>query len=526
MFLSCLSPALTLAALWQQKEWRWDRLLEHLRREGTLHTLLGRIRGPVYGAYLILAVGLTALKPAGWSWWMGAIVLLTITAITSITAVQMLLRRQRMPVWTHKAILLTSLSLVPVIIILGITLLLTQSTSARAAHALPWFLLLLPVLPALQFLCSSLAWTVLKPVDVWAKHRIFTAAWRARSTLTDAHVIGIVGCVGKTTTKELLAQLLADHDPLVTPEHVNTELGVAQWLLRELPKAKVIWGSRKPLLIMEMGAYRVGEVALLANIVQPTLGVVTLVSNQHLALFGSEEAIVESNRELIRALPASGHLFLNGDDQVTRHLKSVRHLPTTTVGRTKSNTLVAEEVKDTDEGLQFQCLRQTYHTSLRGEHNVTNVLLAIAVAKHLGVPDARISELLHKAHGPARTFYVRKENGITILDDTHNASEQSVRAAINWARDRKEKPKVLIFSGIIELGPSQNLTHTTLGAEAATVFDHVCVLDPTLAHAFHRGFQKPLTSLAQLKPLKSGALLCCVGRMPGSIQKRLIPAQA
>lgn len=524
VLLGCLSPALTLAALWQQKEWRWDRLMEHLTREGSLRTLFGRARGPVYALYVLFVTFLTALQPPSWSWWLSAIVLLTITVNALFAAAQLGLRRQRTPVWTQKAILLTVLSLAPSVIILAVTLALTRSTSPLAGRALPWFLLFLPVLPALQWLWTILAWSVLKPVDTWAKRRIFTAAWKARGELKNAHVIGIVGCVGKTTTKELIAQLLTDLDPLVTPEHVNTEMGVAQWLLRELPKAKARWGERTPVLVIEMGAYAVGEVELLANVVQPTMGVVTLVSNQHLALFGSEDAILESNRELVRALPASGHLFLNGDDHVTHSLKTIRHLPTTTVGRSAANTLVAHDAEETENGLQFRTLNHTFRTSLHGVHNVTNILLAIAVAQHLGVAATRIGELLANAHGPARTFTVRKDNGITVLDDTHNASERSARAAIAWARERTEKVKVLIFSGIIELGPEQENAHTTLGAEAATVFHQACVLDPTLAPAFQKGFGKPLTPLPALNTLPHGALLVCVGRMPGSIQKRLIPS--
>ncbi len=525
VILACLSPALTLSALWQQKEWRWDRLLEHLRREGWLKSLYGRARPPLYGGYLVALAALSVLRPGGWVFWESGLMLLTLTLGALLSAAQLLLRRQRRPVWTAKAMLLTALSLLPPIMAAGGSLFLDAGGAPPATRALPLLLLSLPLLPALQPVWTALAWAVLRPLDLLLKRRTFRAARAARLARKDMAVIGIAGCAGKTTTKELIAQLLADLSPLVTPEHVNTELGVAKWLLRELSRAKGRSGEQPGVMVVEMGAYAVGEVALLAEVIRPTIGVITLTSNQHLALFGSEEAIMESNRELIRALPATGHLFLNGDDPATHGLRDTRNIPTTIVGRSAASTLAARDAEEDGDGLRFTALHHAFRAPLHGLHNVTNILLALGVAQHLGIKSARMAELLRHASGPARTFTVRERGGVTVLDDTHNASQASVSAAIRWARNRPEERKILLFSGIIELGPAQAQVHRALGAEAAKVFSQVTVLDPILAEPFQAGYGKPLTSLSAVKPLTPGSLLVCVGRMPQSTINRFLPDQ-
>lgn len=185
--IAALSPLLTFAHLWQIKEWRMDRLFNHLRSEGMLRQLLGVIRPPVVIASSILAA-LHLLSPAMAS-------TLAIAILAGVAASQFALRRQPMPVWTSKGKMLTGVALL---------LLMTAGTIIAFCPA-PASPLILPLLVLLAPLFLMLAWTLLLPLDTFLKQRILNGARRLRLAHPEITVIGVTGSMGKTTTKELLA---------------------------------------------------------------------------------------------------------------------------------------------------------------------------------------------------------------------------------------------------------------------------------------------------------------------------------
>ncbi len=454
-----LSPLLATAHLAQMKEWRWDRLVEHLRREGWARTIVRVLFRGILG-------------------------------------------KQRVPVWTAKAVLI-------VVTTLAITTMLTFSVSDNRSALLVAALPLILVQPVIVFA----AWLLWKPLDWFVKQRLLRRAAARRSTLVNATVIGIVGSVGKTTTKELLKCVLQDLDPAATPEHINTELGVASWLLG------VGATDRSPLLIVEMGAYRRGEIATLCRVAQPTIGVVTALGSDHLALFGSEEAIVETNAELLPTLPENGHLFLLGDNATTAGLKARASCPVTVAG-----TQQAENVRESERGLTFERNGTRFTIALHGAHNIGNAMLAIAVAQRLGIADERIRELLAGFRGSAHTFHVKKERGVTILDDTYNVSPLSFRAALAWASARPERPRVLLTSGLLETGSAETTFLHELGTLAHKSVERVIFTTESGANAFARTFGPVEILKNGTPPVSNDALLVCVGRMPLSTVQRLLPS--
>ncbi|MDD5469551.1 MAG: UDP-N-acetylmuramoyl-tripeptide--D-alanyl-D-alanine ligase, partial [Candidatus Peribacteraceae bacterium] len=351
---------------------------------------------------------------------------------------------------------------------------------------------------------------------------IFRRAMHLRASLRDVTVIGITGSAGKTTTKELLAHVLEQRSPLTTPAHVNTEMGVAQWLIQELKKAE---SQESPsVLIVEMGAYQMGEIALLCSIVQPTMGVVTYVGSQHIALFGSQEALCKAKGELVEALPVTGHAFLNADNERCSSLAARARCPVTTVGTGGRADIEAFEVEETEHGIRFRVKETAYDIPIHGTHNVTNVLLAIAVAQSLGMAPQEIARRLQTFKPPAHTFDMRTERGITILDDTHNASPASFEAAMQWARAQPAEQRVLLTSGLIELGEEQDRIHIELGTMAASVFDRVIFLSGQSAKPFRRGFGREVELLSnRTPPVPPSSLLVCIGRMNEETMRRLLP---
>jgi len=508
-----LSPLLTFANLWQVKEWRIDRLKEHLRNEGYFRQIFGTIRPCILGLLGIFGL-LGILTPEQW-------ISASLAALSAVAVLQFLLHKQPKPVWTRKAQVLIGSSLLLTLLIAYALLALSLSNGRPTPYAL-----LLPIIIILQAPLLFISWTLFKPVDHFLKKRIMDRAKALRAQHPSLTVIGITGSVGKTTTKELLAHILQDQNPLVTPEHVNSEMGVSQWLIQKLER----WQESDALrptpyaLIIEMGAYRRGEIATLCDIAKPNLGIVTFIGNQHIALFGSQEELCEAKGELIAALPEDGHAFLNGDSSMCAQLRAKAACPVTTVGTGGPGDLEAFEIEETPRGIRFRVGETMFDLPLHGTHNVTNVLLAIAVAEHLGIERQDIAQKLRTFSPPKQTFEVRQQSGVTVLDDTHNASPASFRAAIDWARTQPAQKKILLSSGLIELGQAQDTTHTELGALASGVFDAAVFLDKKSAKYFEKGLKKNVEILSKnTQKVDAGSLLVCEGRMSPSTIQKLLP---
>jgi UDP-N-acetylmuramyl pentapeptide synthase len=494
--IGAISPLLTFGALFQQKEWRLDRLQEHLRRDGPITQFFGKIRPVIVGAFLIIR--LLPFSFTGTS----TFILAWMILLAGLSGLQIILRKQRMPVWTSKSKLLTvtALCLTILVAIFGL------------AHPA-----LLPVIVLLQPVILLGAWALWKPVDRMMKERIMSSAAEHRKKMKDAVVIGIAGSVGKTTVKELISHLLQDLKPVTTPAHVNTEMGVAQWLLKQTSDDR----PQTLVFIVEMGAYNVGEIALLCRIAQPTIGVMTALGSDHLALFGSEENIIKANGELIEALPEGGHAFLYGPNDGCKKLaasfKGTVHL-------TGEKDLQPQETMENDHGIGFKAGGSTFHAPLHGLHSVHNVLLAVGVARHMGIRDERIKELLKTFRPPAHTFNVRTEKGVLLLDDTYNISPLSMKAALSWAAVCTARPRVLLTSGLQETGTEEDRFLRELGTLAKTSVERVIFTSAHGAHAFGSAFGNPVEILsAETKRIEKGSALLAVGRMPLSTIQKLLP---
>jgi UDP-N-acetylmuramoyl-tripeptide--D-alanyl-D-alanine ligase len=490
-----LSLLLTLTFLWQLKEWRLDRLIEHLRSEGWFAQLFGIVRP------IIIAIGLGFVLidiPLDLAQDIRQISVLGL--LTFFNGMQALLRRQPYPVWTKKAIILVNTS---ILLNLGFLLLVPLP---------PYGTLFIPLLQSVPLLISWFAW---KPIDLSLKKEIFEKARREREKYPNLTVIGITGSVGKTTTKELISHILKDSNPLTTTSRVNTDMGVANWLLKEL---KNLPKDSTRILIVEMGAYRKGEIALLSRIAQPNIGIITYIGTQHLALFGSHEKIARAKGELFEALPQDGKAFINKESPFVSTIKE----------RTKASVSVidpqASGMRETPHGLECTLSNTQFRIPVHGLHNTPNILLAIACAQNFGMNGSEIAEKLSTFSMPERTFSVRKESGITILDDSHNASPESFDAAIEWTKKQPHAYKILLTPGIIELGSIEDVIHEDLGQKAQGVFDRIIFTHKTCKKAFEKGCKEVVEIFSKKsKKAPKTALVVCIGRTPPSVMTHLLP---
>ena len=312
--------------------------------------------------------------------------------------------------------------------------------------------------------------SVVHVADPAAALRAVAAAYRARF---DPLVIGITGSLAKTSTKELVAEVLAGRFRVLrSVGNENNEIGLPLTLLRLRPEHEVA--------VLEMGLYTMGEIALLARLAQPSIGVVTAVRGVHISRAGSIEAIEAGKRELVEALPASGWAVLNADDPRVSGMARSTPARVMRYGFDTAADVRAEDVRSlAAAGMRFR-LRWPegicdVTTPALGRHGVHNALAAAAVATCAGLSgDDIASGLARPVHTPHRSHLIRA-GGWTILDDSYNASPDAVLAALGLLAELPGR-RIAVLGEMLELGEAAVAEHHRVGLGAASVAERLIVV--------------------------------------------------
>ena len=300
--------------------------------------------------------------------------------------------------------------------------------------------------------------------DTWA------ALYRlARTRLEEAApiVVGITGSNGKTSTRELLAAALATRFKVLKTEgNLNTETGVPLTILRLEPGVHEV-------LVLEMGMQAPGEIARLAELASPEIGIVTGVGTVHIEFFDSVEGIARAKAELIGALPADGLAVLNHDDPTTSLIRGWSRAPIVTFG------LEGGDLRG--EGYSagaFTVRGVPVRLRLLGRHQARNALAALVAAEHLGVALATAAPALAEVEVDRRLQSLPAAAGFSIVDDAYNASPESMLAAFDAVSEQPHRGRLLAVLGEMrELGPLAREAHQRVGERAREVFDELCVVD-------------------------------------------------
>lgn len=303
------------------------------------------------------------------------------------------------------------------------------------------------------------------PNALQALQRLAQARRQAHPAL---RVVAITGSLGKTTTKEAVAAVLAQrYVTLKSAGNYNNEIGLPLTLMELTPTHQYA--------VLEMGMYALGEIAALCAIARPQVGVVTNVYPIHLERLGSIERIAQAKAELVQALPAEGVAVLNGDDPRVRAMAAETPARSVTFGLGQGNWLRAEDVtplglegvrfvarlQGTD-GLAISRTRQEFHLRTLGAHGVWTALPAIAVGLLEGLDWAEIQQgLLDLGHG-LRLQPKRGAGGILLLDDTYNASPPSMLAALDVLAGLPGR-HVAVLGDMFELGAEEEAGHRQVG---------------------------------------------------------------
>lgn len=289
---------------------------------------------------------------------------------------------------------------------------------------------------------------------------------------TRATVIGLTGSAGKTTTKDLLAQVLERHGPTVaTARSLNTEIGLPLTMLRADESTRY--------LVLEMGARHKGDIRYLTGLVPPAAGLVINVGTAHVGEFGSRAGIAEAKGELVEALPAAadgGLAVLNADDELVAAMAARTAARVLLYGRAAHADVRADGVELVGGRARFTLSAGGVSAQVAlhylGAHQVSNSLGAAGVAYGLGmaVPDIAAALSAARPRAAGRLEVTERPDGVTIVNDAFNANPDSVRAALETlAAMAAGRRTVAVLGEMAELGDLTRQGHEEAGRRAADV---------------------------------------------------------
>lgn len=300
--------------------------------------------------------------------------------------------------------------------------------------------------------------------------------------------IGITGSYGKTSTKYILNTILSqNYSVCITPHSFNTPMGVTRVVLDYLK-------PNHDVLIVEMGAKQVGDIKYLCDIVKPQYGILTSVGSQHLATFETLENIAKTKNELIQSLPKDdGLAIFNGNNEKCMQLYEQCDIKKfyTSTSENLNAFAFAKNVKISSNGISFVLVidgnEVECKTKLLGEHNLENILMSAALAYNLGLSLEQIKVGISKLQPINHRLELKKENGISILDDAYNSNVEGSLCALKVLDLFKTGNKFVVTPGLVELGSKEKEENINFGKNLAKHANYVIVVNKTNKEAIKEG---------------------------------------
>ena len=312
--------------------------------------------------------------------------------------------------------------------------------------------------------------TIIRVADAVAALGAVAAGWRRRF---DPLVVGVTGSIAKTSTKEAIAAVLgATRRTLKSEGNQNNEIGLPLTLLRLGPEHEAA--------VLEMGMYVSGEIADLAAMALPSIGVVTAVQPVHLSRIGTLQAVERAKGELLEALPADGTAVLNADDPIVTRMDGRTVARAMRYGFAETADVRAIDVSSAGTagmrfGLQTPAGSRAVTIPTLGRLSVHNAAAAAAVGVAAGVPLADIAGALEAGWSAPHRVELVRLRGLTVIDDSYNASPGSVSAALDLLADLPGR-HVAVLGEMLELGDAHESGHRAVGEHAGQVADLLIVV--------------------------------------------------
>ena len=393
-------------------------------------------------------------------------------------------------------------------------------------------------LVAMMLLCFDY-WTIIanlinRPLERAITRWYYNDAKRKLRSMPNLIVIGVTGSFGKTSTKHFLYRVLSEkYNVLMTPGNFNTTLGVVRTIREHLKPHHEIF-------IVEMGAKQRGDIKEICDLVVPTIGVVTSVGEMHLETFGSIESVARTKFELIDALPEGGLGVVNIDSLAAcRYIKERGYgVKTYSVDNVEADyraTNIAYSATETR--FDIECDGRVdggYATHILGRGNILNITAALAVAEYLGVSVEARSRAVRQIEQVEHRLSMRRNGGITILDDAYNSNPEGARMALEVLSGfATEGRRYVVTPGFVEMGAKQFENNRAFGCDIAkSKVDGVYVVNEVNRAAITEGlrlcgypdaqvecvasFSEAMTSLQP--KLKAGDILLYENDLPDSFK--------
>ena len=300
-------------------------------------------------------------------------------------------------------------------------------------------------------------------------------------------VIGITGSYGKTSSKNILYEVLnVKYRVLMTPKNYNTLYGIMITINNYLDKFCDVF-------IVEMGAFKLGSINKLCKLVHPEYGIITNIGLSHLETFHTKENIQKGKFELVEALPKNSIAILNMDDeyQVSYHIKNEVKIIWIGINNHLAD-IFAKDIMVSDKGSMFKvCFKDDsneylFETNLLGNHNIYNILNAIAIGKYMGLNIKELQLGVKKVMAIPHRLEIKRINDLVIIDDSYNSNPVGANMALDILK-LMDGIKIIVTPGMIELGMKEDEYNKNLGKYMSKVVDYVILIGKKKTKAIYEG---------------------------------------
>lgn len=374
-----------------------------------------------------------------------------------------------------------------ILYLIPIVLLIINKADVKYSWVMILILIIMTYLNALVVLIANfINFPIESLVYLYYKNK----AQKKLKSMNNLKVIGITGSYGKTSSKNILSDILnIKYNALPTPKNLNTYNGLIMTVNNNMDKFTEIF-------IAEMGAYVRGEIRGLCSLVKPQYGILTRIGTAHLESFGSEENIVKAKFELIESLPSNGIGILNMDDikQVNYHLKNNCKIVWIGIDNEEADVR-AENIKCSYKGTTFDLvlkdIKQKYkfETRLLGKHNVYNILASIALGLEFGIEVSELQVAVKGVRPIEHRLELKKLGNFYMIDDAYNSNPTGAKNATE-VLDMMPGIKIVVTPGMIELGKKEDEYNEKFGQQIAAVSDYVVLIGEEKTKPIKRGLQK------------------------------------
>jgi len=349
-------------------------------------------------------------------------------------------------------------------------------------------LILLNIATPLLLLIANL---IILPLELIIQSYYFNDAKKRLALMPNLKVIGITGSFGKTTTKCALNEILRQrYQVLIAPGSYNTPMGIAKIVRNDLK-------STHEIFVAELSAKKRGDIKELCELVHPEMGVLTAIGEQHLETFKSLENIKRTKYELIDFLPKEAPTFFNADDANCLALSKISDRNVIYYGIHVAHLHYrAKNICIEPLGSDFTVEKQDgstvrLHTKLLGEHNIYNILAAVAVASEMGIPLADMVYPIRTLKPVEHRLELKKIGpGATLIDDSFNSNPVGSKTALEVLAAMPGGKKVIITPGMVELGKKEYALNREFGRHIAKVCDYVILVGKKQTLALQDGLKE------------------------------------